>query len=117
MKQTEVMSLSVKPEVHKHLKHYARKNYKGNKSHLASILFMDFAQMDPDVYESIQKTAEKRGVSVSELVEYLIERFPLENDQIKPIVLKVPVDIMEDKESLKNWLDLKVDALVNYLHP
>ncbi len=116
-KNTIVMSLSVKPEFHAHLKEVSNARDINNVSELCRSLVRDFLDIDTKAYEKLQYAADQRGVSIAELVEYLVDRFPLEDDTVKPIVLKIPVEVVQDKDALHHWLTQKVAALVNHLHP
>ena len=116
-KTTQVMSLSVRPELIARLDEAAEQRGHGNRSKLACELFEDFADLDIRTHEALTVAADRRGVMVSELVEYLVDRFPLEDDSLKPIVLKVPVSVATDRQRLEGWLSQKTTALVNHLHP
>ena len=116
-KNTKVMSLSVTPEFHARVKEVSNLRGVNNVSQLCRSLVEDFVEIDPKTYDALEYAATQRNVPISELVEYLVERFPLEDETVKPIVLKIPVDVIQDKVALHNWLNQKVIALVNHLHP
>ena len=111
------MSLSVKPEFRARLKEVSRDRDINNVSKLCQSLVKDFLEIDPRAYAKLKSAANQRGVPVAELVEYLVDRFPLEDDTVKPIVLKIPVEVVKDKDTLRQWLTQKVAALVSHLHP
>lgn len=116
-KSTKIISLSVKPDMDAFLKRVAMERGHCNKSLLARNLVEDFLPLDTVTYSLLKDTAAKKGVLVADIIEYLASRFPLDDDTVKPIVLKIPLDIAQNKESLHNWLTQKVTAIVNHLHP
>jgi len=116
-KTTVVMSLSVPPETPKDLDGKAAAQDYASRSKLAVALFEDFANLNRKTHDILRRAADQRGVPVSELVEFLVDRFSIEDDTVKPIVLKVPLTVTRDPASLRSWLDQKVDAIVNHLYP
>ncbi len=121
-KNTQVMSLSVKPQQHERLKQLSaeRTAIEGRKvpfSEIVRLLIDDFLFLDPQVHDNLRKAADKRNILVSDLVEYLTNKFLTEDDSSKPIVLKVPSDVAGDRDLLQTWLLRKVSALLNHLHP
>ena len=116
-KTTVVMSLSVPPQTPKALDDMAAKHDYANRSKLAVAGFESFANLNRKTHETLIRAAEKRGVPVHELVEFLVDRFSIEDDTVKPIVLKVPLSIMKDPVTLRSWMDRKTNALVNHLYP
>ena len=116
-KNTVVMSLSVKPEFHKLVKQISEDRGVNNVSDLCRSVVTDFVGIDPGAYEKLKCAADSRGIPISELVEYLVDKFPLDDDSLKPIVLKVPIDVVRDRTTLEHWLAQKVQALVTHLHP
>ena len=115
-KKVKVMSISVPVEFPTILKEGANKHrdYDGNVSRFAVEMLTDFMFLDDKVHHKLRLFAEKKDWKVSDVIDYLVNRFPLEDDGVKPIVLKVPTDVMEDKELLAAWLRVKSKALVNY---
>jgi len=116
-KKTQVMSLSVPPKVISDLDNAAMKRGYNNRSKLACELFEDFEDLDINTHLALRESAQQRGVSVAALVEFLLGKFPLNDPTVKPIVLRIPVDIAENRDNLESWLIKKVAVLVNHLHP
>lgn len=116
-KNTVVMSLSVKPDFHKLVKRISEERGVNNVSDLCRTVVQDFVEIDPQAYDKLRCAADQRGIPISELVEYLVDKFPLGDEGLKPIVLKVPVEVVRDRQALENWLTQKVKALVSHLHP
>jgi hypothetical protein len=116
-KTTQVMSLSVAPSLIESLDEAAAKRGHSNRSKLACELFEDFKDLAVETHAALRQVAEQRGVSVAELVEFLLAKFPLNDTSVKPIVLRIPVDIADDRDKLEVWLSQKVTVLVNHLHP
>lgn len=116
-KTTQVLSLSISPEVIEKLNKAKEKRGYTNRSKLASELFEDFSDLDLEAHMSLRESAKQRGVAVSELVEFLLDKFPLNDSSVKPIVLRIPVDAVNDKRTLEDWLYKKANVLVNHLYP
>jgi len=116
-KNTKVISLSVPPNIDTHLTEVADAHGHGIRSKVAVDLFEDFLDLDEETQVTLRRVASKRGASVHQLVEFLVDKFPLEDDTVTPIVLKVPVGVMRDPVLLKSWLLQKTAALLHHLHP
>lgn len=116
-KMTRVMSLSVPPEMIESLDKAAENRGHGNRSKLACDIFEDFMRLDVNTHNTLKEAAIQRDVPVSELVEFLVDRFPIGDDTVKPVALRIPIAIVQDRDKLQSWLTQKVNALVNHLHP
>lgn len=116
-KSTKGMSLSVPPEMIDALDEAAANRGHGVRSKLACELFEDFMRLNVETHTCLKQAALQRNVPVSELVEFLVDRFPIGDESVKPVVLRIPVAVMQDRDKLKSWLLQKVSALVNHLHP
>jgi hypothetical protein len=66
-------------------------------------------------YKDILKNhAEKRGVSVSQVIrDYVDKQLSSEPDSVK-VVLTIPNSIVSNAESLEKWLNTKVQALMHH---
>jgi hypothetical protein len=116
-KSTQVLSLSVPPDLINNLNDANNRRGYHNRSRLACELLEDFCSLDLESHIALRQAAENKGVPVSELVEFLLGKFPLNDATVKPIVLRIPVNILNDRESLEDWLSQKSAVLVNHLHP
>ena len=115
-KNTKIISLSVNPEHHALLRKKAREQ-DVYMSVLARQVFEDFVELKPDVERRLRQVAERRDCSVAKLVEQLVERFPIDDETVKPIILKIPVAVMTSRETLNKWLEDRCAALVSHLFP
>jgi hypothetical protein len=115
-KNTKNISMSVKPAHHALLKARADK-LNIPMSEIGRRLFEDFVELSPDVHKKLRYAAERKEISVSALVEQLAERYPIDDESVKPILLKIPLTILGNKDTLKKWLNEKVEALVSHLYP
>ena len=116
-KNTIVMSLSVPPELADRLTESASQRGHKNRSKLSVELLEDFKDLDVRTHVALRDAAQQRGVSVASLVEFLLDKFPLDDATIKPIVLRIPIDVIEDRAKLVSWLGHKSAILINHLHP
>lgn len=71
--------------------------------------------VDPDMKEKLESNAKKRNISVSALVRDMAEKQLPSQDESDTIILKIPHDIKADSQTLKNWLDNKVQMIVQVL--
>lgn len=114
-KKTKNISLSVQPE---HDKILRDKSYELGKtmSAVAREIFIDFVDFPPDLHKKIRFLAEKKGISVSQFIVDIINKFPIDDDSVKPIMFTIPLIILGNKENLQNWLKEKSDAIIAQLH-
>jgi len=75
---------------------------------------MSFA-IEPQLQEKLKSHAKSKGISASQCVRELIEKFVMDDDTIVPVVLKVPVELKGDKEALEQWLEVRKSAIVEKL--
>jgi hypothetical protein len=73
--------------------------------------------VEPDMQDLLKKHAKKKGVSVSKLVRDLVEKYLLNDDEVIPVILKVPTKLKENPQGLREWLDVKSSAIVKALAP
>lgn len=79
----------------------------------------------PDLHEEVKKYARRKGMSASEYVGNLIEQAvglnidddPLVigkpiDEEVTPVVLKIPVSIKEDAEQLRKWLAAQMSGIM-----
>lgn len=79
----------------------------------------------PDMHEELKKLSKRKGMSASNYIGALVEQAlklnpdddaiivgkPAE-EEITPIVLKVPDSLIGDKEKLKSWLDAQTNGIL-----
>ena len=79
--------------------------------------------MDEDMQNALKREARDRGYSsVSAFLRDLVERFALnkvtviehETEAI-PVVLKIPINLRDNREGLREWMNIKADAIVKAL--
>ena len=82
----------------------------------------------PELKENLTKYAKRKGLSASAYVGSLIEKAtklniddeivmigkPVDED-VKPVVLKIPMALRSDPEALRKWMNSQVDGIVNKL--
>jgi hypothetical protein len=72
--------------------------------------------VDLDIQEKMKAVAKKRNISVSKLIRDLVEKnLPNVEEDVDVVVFKVPVEMRSSSESLKQWLSVRVDAVVKAL--
>jgi len=74
--------------------------------------------VEAEMQTQLKNTAKKLGCSVSSMVRELVNKHLdlIANDEDEiPVILKVPADLKGNEEELREWLNVKVDALVKAL--
>jgi len=71
--------------------------------------------IESDMQDKIKEYAKSRKVSVSKLIRDLVEKYLINEEDVFPIILKVPTKLKEDPESLQKWLETRVGAIVKAL--
>ena len=72
----------------------------------------------PEMQSLLKVSAKQVGCSVSELVRRLVDRhleLVTKDDDVIPVILKIPSQYKGDSAGLKAWLDLKVGGIVKAL--
>jgi hypothetical protein len=70
--------------------------------------------VDTRYKEILKKHADKRGVSISQVIrDYVDKQLSAEPDSVK-VVLSIPNSIVSNAESLEKWLNTKVQALMQH---
>ena len=71
--------------------------------------------IDSDMQDKIKECAKKRKVSVSKLIRDMAEKYLINEEDVIPVNLKVPIKLKGDPENLQKWLELRVGAIVKAL--
>ena len=80
---------------------------KGKKQDIASF------SMPMEMQLKLKRVKEKKGIkSVSKLVRDLVDRYVSEDDDVVPVVLKVPAQLKGNAEALRQWLDNRIPNIV-----
>jgi hypothetical protein len=67
--------------------------------------------------ENLNTLAVKKGATTAAVLNELLTNVGVGNDKVKPVVLQIPVELLEgNKEGLKNWLESKSKAILNLLY-
>lgn len=82
----------------------------------------------PDLHDEVKRYAKRKGQSTSEYVGNLIEQAVSLNidddpmvigkpidEEVTPVVLKIPVALKSDAESLKKWLAAQMGGIMRAL--
>ena len=62
----------------------------------------------------LKEYAKASGISVSQLLRNLINKYLKVESGTKKVVLNIPKEVVVDSEELDKWLTTKKNALVNY---
>jgi hypothetical protein len=74
--------------------------------------------IEPEMQDLLKASAKKAGCSVSHLIRDLVNKHLTlivnEGEEI-PVILKVPTHLKGDEAGLRQWLTVKVEAIVKAL--
>lgn len=72
--------------------------------------------LDSEIQEKLKLFAkQKTNGNVSRLVRDLANKYLIADDDVIPIILKLPVSLKGDRAGLEEWLKNKFSAIVNAL--
>lgn len=72
--------------------------------------------MPVEMQQKLKRVKEKKGYkSVSKLIRDLVDKYVNEDDDVVPVVLKVPAQLRGNASALRQWLDNRVPAVVQAL--
>lgn len=84
-----------------------------NKTKIISV------SLSPEMHDLVKETSKKLGhKNVSLLFRELISKYlnlMLDENDETAVMLKIPNDLIEDKEKLKQWLSIKSNAIADAL--
>lgn len=72
--------------------------------------------MPMEMQLKLKRVKEKKGYkSVSKLIRDLVDKYVSEDDDVIPVVLKVPAQLRGNADALRQWLTNRVPAVVTAL--
>lgn len=71
--------------------------------------------IEPEMQDRLKKIAKAKGVSVSKMIRDLVDKFLVVDEDSIPVILKIPLHMKSEPESLQKWLDAKTAAIVKAL--
>jgi len=75
--------------------------------------------LDENMYNLIKDSSKKLGhKNVSQMIRELISKYLdllINDDDEIPVIIKIPSELVEDKDELRSWLDSRIDAIVKSL--
>ena len=72
--------------------------------------------MPMEMQLKLKRVKEKKGYkSVSKLIRDLVDKYVSEDDDVVPVVLKVPAQLRGNADALRSWLENRVPAVVQAL--
>ncbi len=73
--------------------------------------------MPLEVQDKLRDHARRRGMSVASLIRHLCDHYLVAEDEIIPVILKIPMKLRGDPAALRGWLDAKSAAIAGALDP
>jgi len=74
--------------------------------------------VEPEMHALLKKSSLKMGWSTSQLVRELVNKYLdliVQDEDIVPVILRIPGKIKDNPEQLQAWLQIKQDAIVKAL--
>jgi hypothetical protein len=71
--------------------------------------------VEPEMQDKLKKFAKARDVSVSKLVRDLVDKYLVIEDDVIPVILKIPTKLKGDQDGLQKWMEMKSAAIVKAL--
>jgi hypothetical protein len=74
--------------------------------------------VEPEMQELLKKSAQKMRWSTSQLVRELVKKYLdllVQDKEEVPVILRIPNDLKDDAIALRNWLEIKKEAIVKAL--
>ncbi len=72
--------------------------------------------LDPETQDKLRLHAkQKTNGNVSKLIRELVDKFIVVEDDVIPVILRIPIGLKGDQENLQKWLDTRMQAVVKAL--
>jgi len=71
--------------------------------------------MEGDFQDKVKVLAEKKKISVSQLIREACEKHLFVDDGCIKLVLTIPADIAKDGEKVEVWLNQRFQSIINHL--
>lgn len=72
--------------------------------------------LDPQTEEKLKlQAAQKTNGNVSKLVREMLNKYLVAEDDVIPVIIKIPIQLRGDQEGLQKWLDVKSQVIVKAL--
>ena len=74
--------------------------------------------VEPEMHSLLKRSSKKMGWSTSQLVRELVNKYldlVVQDEEIIPVILRIPAELKEDPESLRKWLEIKREAILKAL--
>jgi hypothetical protein len=72
--------------------------------------------VDPSIQEKMKAVAKRRNISVSKLIRDLVDNnLPDADEEVDVVIFKIPTSMRTTPDSLKQWLQNRIDAVVKAL--
>jgi hypothetical protein len=72
--------------------------------------------LDPATQEKLRLHAkQKTNGNVSKLIREMTDKYLVVDDDIIPVILKIPIQLKGDQENLRKWLETRTQGIVKAL--
>ena len=72
--------------------------------------------LDPETQDKLRLHAkQKTNGNVSKLIRDMVEKFLVLEDDVIPVILRIPIHLKGDQENLQKWVETRGQAIVKAL--
>lgn len=72
--------------------------------------------LDPDTQDKLRLHAkQKTNGNVSKLIRDMVDKYLVADDDVIPVIIKIPIHLKGDQENLQKWLETRTQAVVKAL--
>lgn len=72
--------------------------------------------LDPDTQDKLRLHAkQKTNGNVSKLIRDMVDKYLVVDDNVIPVIIKIPIHLKGDQENLQKWLETRTQAVVKAL--
>ncbi len=68
-----------------------------------------------EMQDYLDKCAKKKGITRSKLLRDLVDKYLVLDEDVIPVILKIPAALKGDQEGLQKWLDARSKGIVKAL--
>lgn len=68
-----------------------------------------------ELQEAVERCAAKRGITKSNLFQDLIKKYVIANSDVHTVILKIPTNLKDKPQELKDWLDSRSAVIIKSL--
>ncbi|MHA2432942.1 MAG: hypothetical protein ACXADO_06940 [Candidatus Thorarchaeota archaeon] len=100
-KNKKVMSIAIVPDLHEELKRYSKRKGLSASSYVGEL-----------IEQAVKLNIDDDPVVIGKPVDEDVLPVSYNKDEVSPVILKIPVNVREDQETLKKWLAVQMSGIL-----